>query len=109
MQSHPKFHREIKVEIKRVGLRSRLTYLCHFCVLEQGTLLPESTGNTQEVVVPSRHDGTTVDWHVKPEEKKQQQQTNKEDMYMISQRSSSLKPSWCSDKVTRLVKWGLWV
>ena len=38
-----------------------------FCVLEQGTLLPESTGNTQEVVIPSRHDRTTVDWHVKPE------------------------------------------
>ena len=27
-----------------------------FCVLEQDTLLPESTGNTQEVVALSRHD-----------------------------------------------------
>ena len=26
------------------------------CVLEQDTLLPESTGYTQEVVAPSRHD-----------------------------------------------------
>ena len=26
------------------------------CVLEQDTLLPESTGNTQETVAPSRHD-----------------------------------------------------
>ena len=26
------------------------------CVLEQDTLLPESTGNTQEAVAPSRHD-----------------------------------------------------
>ena len=26
------------------------------CVLEQDTLLPEGTGNTQEVVAPSRHD-----------------------------------------------------
>ena len=26
------------------------------CVLEQDTLLPKSTGNTQEVVAPSRHD-----------------------------------------------------
>ena len=27
-----------------------------FCVLEQDTLHSESTGNTQEVVAPSRHD-----------------------------------------------------
>ena len=26
------------------------------CVLEQDTLLPESTGNNQETVAPSRHD-----------------------------------------------------
>ena len=26
------------------------------CVLEQDTLLPENTGNTQEAVTPSRHD-----------------------------------------------------
>ena len=26
------------------------------CALEQDTLLPESTGNTQEAVAPSRHD-----------------------------------------------------
>ena len=26
------------------------------CVLEQDTLLPESTGNTQEAVATSRHD-----------------------------------------------------
>ena len=30
------------------------TSLC--CVFEQDTLLPESTGNTQEAVAPSRHD-----------------------------------------------------
>ena len=46
-------------------------------------------------MVPFQHDGTTVDWHVKPEKNKQQQ-TNKEDMYTISQRSSSLRPPWCS-------------
>ena len=32
------------------------------CVLEQDTLLPESTGNTQEAVAPSRHDWNIVDW-----------------------------------------------
>ena len=26
------------------------------CVLEQNTLLPENTGNTQEAVAPSKHD-----------------------------------------------------
>ena len=26
------------------------------CVLEQETLFPESTGNSQEAVAPSRHD-----------------------------------------------------
>ena len=30
------------------------------CVLEQDTLLPESTGNTQEAVAPSRHDLTLL-------------------------------------------------
>ena len=35
------------------GVRN-LPPLC--CVLEQDTLLPESTGNTQEAVTPSRHD-----------------------------------------------------
>ena len=33
---------------------SNLTLPC--CVLEQDTLLPESTGNTQEAVARSRHD-----------------------------------------------------
>ena len=27
-----------------------------YCVLKQDTLLPESTGNTQEAVAPSLHD-----------------------------------------------------
>ena len=27
-----------------------------YCVIEQDTLLPQSTGNTQEAVAPSRHD-----------------------------------------------------
>ena len=39
------------------------------CVLEQDTFLPESTGNTQEVVAPSRHDGKIVDRDVKPRHK----------------------------------------
>ena len=43
------------------------------CVLEQDTLLPKSTGNTQEAVAPSRHDRKIVDWDVKPQHK----QTNK--------------------------------
>ena len=34
------------------------------CVIEQDTLLPESTGNAQEAVVPSRHDWKMVDWDV---------------------------------------------
>ena len=39
------------------------------CVLEQDTLIPESTGNTQEAVAPSRHDRKIVDWDVKPQHK----------------------------------------
>ena len=38
------------------GISGFKTYLdppC--CVLEQDTLLPENTGNTQEAVAPSRH------------------------------------------------------
>ena len=27
-----------------------------YCVIEQDTLLPENTGNTQKAVAPSRHD-----------------------------------------------------
>ena len=39
------------------------------CVLEQDTLLPKSTGNTQEVVAPSRHDRKIVDCDVMPQHK----------------------------------------
>ena len=35
------------------------------CVLDQDTLLPVYTGNTQEAVAPSRHDGKFVDWDAK--------------------------------------------
>ena len=49
---------------------SNLLHLC--CVLEHDTLLPESTGNTQESVAPSRHDLKIIDWDVK-----HQQKTNK--------------------------------
>ena len=38
---------------ERSGVRNLLPPCC---VLEQDTLLPESTGNTQEVVAPSQHD-----------------------------------------------------
>ena len=48
---------------REVGARN-LPPLC--CVLEQDTLLPKSTGNTQEVVAPSVHDRTFVDWDVMP-------------------------------------------
>ena len=37
---------------REVGVESYL----RCCVLDQDTLLPESTGNTQEAVAPSRHD-----------------------------------------------------
>ena len=43
------------------------------CVLEQDTLLPESTGNTQEAVALSRLDLTIVDWDVKPQHKQTKQ------------------------------------
>ena len=36
------------------------------CMLEQDTLVPESTSNTQEAVAPSRHDRKSVDWDVIP-------------------------------------------
>ena len=55
-----------------IGLRSRrwgvwnLPTAC--CVLEQDTLLPECTSNTQEAVAPSRHDWK-IDWDVKPQHK----------------------------------------
>ena len=39
------------------------------CVIEQDTLLPESTGNTQEAVAPSGNDWKIVDWDVKPQHK----------------------------------------
>ena len=48
---------------REVGVRN-LPPPC--CVLEQDTLLPESTGNTQVAVAPSRHDWKIVDWDVKP-------------------------------------------
>ena len=98
------------MEIKSVGLRSRGGgggLPLPFCVLEQDTLLPKSPGNTQEVVVPSGHERTTVYWHVKPEKKKTT--TNKQRGHMISQRNSSLGPPWCCNKATHLVKWRLWV
>ena len=38
-------------------------------VIEQDTLLPESTGNTQEASAPSRHDCKIVYWDVKPQHK----------------------------------------
>ena len=38
---------------REVGVRN-LSPPC--CVLEQDTLLPERTGNSQEAVAPSRHD-----------------------------------------------------
>ena len=41
----------VELRSKRSGIRS-LSPPC--CVLEQDTLLPESTGNTQEAVAPSR-------------------------------------------------------
>ena len=41
IQSHPKFHQEIKVEIKSVGLRSRRTYLCHFVSLSKALYSPK--------------------------------------------------------------------
>ena len=47
------------------------------CVVEQDTLLPESTGNTQEAVALSRHDWIIVDWDVKPQHK----QTNRQADY----------------------------
>ena len=56
------------------------------CVLEQDTLLTESTGNTQEAVAPSRHDWKIVDWDVKPQHK----QTNKAD---VSIRKLIISPS----------------
>ena len=39
------------------------------CVLEQDTLLPESTGNTQEGVASSCHDSKIVEWDVKHQHK----------------------------------------
>ena len=41
-------------EVGGGGAVRNLPMLC--CVLEQDTLLPESTGNTKEVVALSRHD-----------------------------------------------------
>ena len=46
------------------------------CVLDQDTLLPESTGYTQEAVAPSRHHLKIADWNVKLQPK----QTNKQDI-----------------------------
>ena len=48
---------------REVGIRNLLSPCCD---LEQDTLLPESTGNTQEVVAPFRHNWKNVDWNVKP-------------------------------------------
>ena len=39
---------------REVGGLGKLPLPC--CVLEQDTLHPQSTGNTQETVAPSRHD-----------------------------------------------------
>ena len=39
------------------------------CILEQDTLLSESTGNTRKAVAPSRHDSKIVDWDVKHQHK----------------------------------------
>ena len=39
------------------------------CVLKQDTLLPESTGNTEEAVAPIQHDWKIVDWNAKPQHK----------------------------------------
>ena len=44
---------ECRTPVREVGVRN-LPQPC--CVLEQDTLLPESTGNTQEAVAPSLHD-----------------------------------------------------
>ena len=61
------------VQWQSVGRRSQTSGARNLpppcCVLEQDTLLPESTGNTQEAVVPSRHDWKVVDWDVKPQHK----------------------------------------
>ena len=56
---------------REVGVRN-LPPSC--CVLKQDTLLPESTGNTQEAVTPSGHDWKIVGWDFKPQHK----QTNKQ-------------------------------
>ena len=50
------------------------------CVLEQDTLLLESTGNTQEAVAPSRHERKIVDWDVKPQHK---QNKNKQKLNQV--------------------------
>ena len=44
---------EHRTQEREVGVRN-LPPPC--CVLEQDTVLPESTGNAQEAVAPSRHD-----------------------------------------------------
>ena len=44
---------ERRTPSREVGVRN-LPPPCH--ILEQDTLLPESTGNTQEAMDPSRHD-----------------------------------------------------
>ena len=48
---------------REVGVQN-IPPLC--CVLD--TLLPERTGNTQEVEAPSRHYQKIVDWDVKPQQ-----------------------------------------
>ena len=52
---------ELRTLNREVGARN-LPPPC--CVLVQDTLLPESTGNTQEAVAPSRRDRKIVDWDV---------------------------------------------
>ena len=41
---------------KQINLDKQCQPRSSCCVLEQDTLLPESTGNAQEAVAPSRHD-----------------------------------------------------
>ena len=45
---------------------SILTQVAMLCPWARYIYLPKSTGNTQEAVAPSQHDGKIVDWDVKP-------------------------------------------
>ena len=55
MVEHQTLEREVR------GWKPTSTMLCP----EQDTLLPKTTGNTQEAVAPSRYNLKIVDWYVK--------------------------------------------